>query len=154
MHRTCHMQIYNALILLFLHHQFLSSSVSAVYLCSLSFGGLYLRPHFSKLPTSRYVFSESHLISQSSLAYLKKKCPLLACNITLIWLFPFPGALPDQGLNPGLLHCTRIPSHQGRPNTSIANSIINCQQIRCQSLMQPRFPQCPCPFCFFQTLIM
>ena len=39
------------------------------------FGGLYLCPHFSKLPTSHSVFSESHFISQSSSAYLKKKIP-------------------------------------------------------------------------------
>ena len=78
------------------------------------FGGLYLCPHFSKLPTSHSVFSESHFISQSSSPYLKKKFPLLACNITfLIWVFPFPGALPDQGLNPGLLHCKWILSHLG-----------------------------------------
>ena len=79
------------------------------------FGGLYLCPHFSKLPTSHSLFSLNlTLYLKAHQRIWKKKFPLLACNITfLIWVFPFPGALPDQGLNPGLLHCKWILSHLG-----------------------------------------
>ena len=115
MHRTCHMQIYNVFILLFLHHWFLSSSVSVLYLCPLSFWGpLSLSPLFQVANISLCFLWISLYISKLISVFEKKKFPLLACNITfLIWVFPFPGALPDQGLNPGLLHCKWILSHLG-----------------------------------------
>ena len=44
----------------------------------------------------------------------------------LEWVaFPSPGDLPDQGLNPGLLHCRQILyclSKQGRPSNDSGHS--------------------------------